>query len=265
VGLVGLAPGTALAAEGGRKARTTPDAVRTSDVPEGTHQLLQLVNQERAAVGAPPVALRDDLVSLAKGFSRKMAVERNLRHNTDFLSPASAARLGASRLGENVAVEPAIDIAHARLMESPGHRANILEPDFRLAGIAVARGDDGSLYVTEDFLAPAQETPEVRPAPAAHPPTSPRHRTLAHPSRATRRPQALPATTPAAPAPPAAATPAPAGPPTAPTPAAVPLEPVAYVRAMPSPGSPAEGRHDPVTFQLLVVGSALALTIRRVW
>lgn len=266
VGLFGLAPRTAQAAEGGRKARTTRDAVRASDVPQDTLHLLQLVNRERAAVGAPPVALRDDLVSLAAGFSRQMAAERNLRHNADFLTPASAARLGASKLGENVAVEPTVDTAHARLMESPGHRANILEPAFRFVGIAVAPGSDGTVYVTEDFLAPTQATPEVSPAPA--PPPSPRHRAPARPSRATRRPAARPPIAPPAPVPPAAATPAPTVPPAAAAPVVLTelLDPVAYVRAIhgDSPGASGEGHHDPASFQLLVVGSALALTIRRV-
>jgi hypothetical protein len=33
---------------------------------------------------------------------------------------------------------------------------------------------------------------------------------------------------------------------------------------MPDPRPSAEGRHDAATFQLLVVGSALALTVRRI-
>jgi hypothetical protein len=267
LGLFCLSPRAALAGEGGgRKSRTgTPaEPARTSDVPEGTHRLLELVNRERAAVGAAPLALRDDLVSLAAGFSRQMAAERNLRHNHDFLSPASAARLGARKLGENVAVEPAVDIAHTRLMASPVHRANILEPEFRFAGMAVARAADGSLYVTQDFLAPFQEA-AVKPAiaaPAAA--VAPRHRGPVRVARAARRSPVK------APAPPAASVAQPVSPPvpvSSPPVVLAPdevLEPVSYVRAMPDPRPSAEGRHDAATFQLLVVGSTLALTVRRI-
>jgi hypothetical protein len=266
LGLFGLVPRPALAAEGGRKSRATAEAPRTSDVPEGTHRLLELVNQERQAAGAPPLALRDDLVSLAAGFSRQMAAERNLHHNGDFLSTASATRLGARKLGENVAVEPAVDVAHARLMESPVHRANILEPDFRFAGIAVARGADGSLYVTEDFLAPMEEVAAVKPVPAAPPAPAPRQR-APRAARATRRPPAPVPVAPAAPAataPPPVSTPAPATSP----PVAVPLdeilEPVAYVRAMPDPEPSPEGHHDAATFKVVVLGAALVLVVRRI-
>ena len=37
-------------------------------------------------------------------------------------------------------------------MDSPGHRANILEPDFRLTAIGAWIREDGTVYFTEIFL-----------------------------------------------------------------------------------------------------------------
>jgi uncharacterized protein YkwD len=268
LGIVDLAPRPALAAEkSARRTRPTRETVSHSDVPEATHQLLSLVNRERAAVGAPPIALRDDLMAVAVRFNRQMAAERTLRHNLDFLSPASAARLGAGLLGENVALEPSVETAHTRLMESPGHRANILEPAYRFAGIAVARAGNGSLFVTEDFLAPAGPSTAVKsPPPATKRPQSP-----APPPRPARQPLVPPPTTTTTTnAAPAAAPPVATGQPTTPAPPVVSdLLPVLLAKAGVGEAPTGEtgssgGRHDPASFQFLVLGSALALTIRRV-
>ena len=45
--------------------------------------------------------------------------------------------------GENLALAPNINLAHQGLMNSPGHRANILSPDFKKVGIGVI---DGGIY-----------------------------------------------------------------------------------------------------------------------
>ena len=53
--------------------------------------------------------------------------------------------------GENLAYAPNVDIAHQGLMNSPGHRANILRPEFGHIGIGVIRSQvQGSMF-TQDF------------------------------------------------------------------------------------------------------------------
>ena len=42
--------------------------------------------------------------------------------------------------GENLALAPSLDIAHTGLMNSPGHRANILNRSFTKVGIGVLDG-----------------------------------------------------------------------------------------------------------------------------
>ena len=67
-----------------------------------------------------------------------------------------AAGIDFRLVGENVAhsLRP-LGAVHAVVdewMASPGHRANILTPDFRRTGVGAAIGKHGSIYVTQLFL-----------------------------------------------------------------------------------------------------------------
>jgi uncharacterized protein YkwD len=53
--------------------------------------------------------------------------------------------------GENLALAPTLDIAHNGLMNSPGHRANILRPQFGRLGIGILDGGRAGLMVTQKF------------------------------------------------------------------------------------------------------------------
>jgi uncharacterized protein YkwD len=44
-----------------------------------------------------------------------------------------------------------VQIAHTGLMKSPGHRANILRPEFGRVGICIMEGGVHGLMVTQDF------------------------------------------------------------------------------------------------------------------
>ena len=54
--------------------------------------------------------------------------------------------------GENLAYAPTVEIAHRGLMNSPGHRANILSPDFTRVGIGVIVAPNGERMFTQDFI-----------------------------------------------------------------------------------------------------------------
>jgi uncharacterized protein YkwD len=53
--------------------------------------------------------------------------------------------------GENLALARTLPAAHRGLMESPGHRANILRPQFGRVGIGVLDGGVHGLMVTQNF------------------------------------------------------------------------------------------------------------------
>lgn len=55
-----------------------------------------------------------------------------------------------SLISENVAEAPSAVQIHTMWMNSPGHRANLLDPNIDAAGISVI-ARDGELYAVEDF------------------------------------------------------------------------------------------------------------------
>ncbi|MFJ5534359.1 CAP domain-containing protein [Streptomyces sp. NPDC093261] len=116
--------------------------------------VLDLVNQERAKVGCSPVTASSDLTELAQGFSDDMAARNFFDHtDPDGKDPWDrAAVLGITDLGgENIArgQSTAQDVMDA-WMNSPGHRANILNCDFKTLGVGVHPGAGGPWW-TQDF------------------------------------------------------------------------------------------------------------------
>ncbi|MCF1595978.1 CAP domain-containing protein [Streptomyces muensis] len=117
-------------------------------------EVLQLVNQERAQVGCSAVAANSSLTDLAQDFSEDMAA-RGFFDHTDpgGLSPWDrAAKAGITDLGgENIArgQSDAAAVMDA-WMNSPGHKANILNCDFKTLGVGVHFGAGGPWW-TQDF------------------------------------------------------------------------------------------------------------------
>jgi uncharacterized protein YkwD len=147
---------------------TTAAPSQPTDVPSAAYQLLSLTNQERAKAGVAPLTMRDDIRQIAIGHSMDMANSGTLYHNDAYFSDSTRARLGAGVLGENVAYGPDIPSIHQGLMNSPGHRANILDARFVYVGMAAVLGRDGEYWVTQDFVQPRGGY--VPPPPAGPPP-----------------------------------------------------------------------------------------------
>jgi uncharacterized protein YkwD len=61
------------------------------------------------------------------------------------------ARIGYLSAGENLALAPSLYLAHSGLMRSPGHRANILRPQFGRLGIGILDTGQHGLMVTQNF------------------------------------------------------------------------------------------------------------------
>ncbi|MFE9252256.1 CAP domain-containing protein [Streptomyces sp. NPDC007088] len=116
--------------------------------------VLSLVNQERASAGCSPVRADAGLASLASDFSRDMAARDFFDHtDPDGDSPWDRAdQAGVSNLGgENIARGQADAAAVMKSwMNSPGHRANILNCDYKTLGVGVHFGSGGPWW-TQDF------------------------------------------------------------------------------------------------------------------
>ena len=104
-------------------------------------QLLELVNQERAAAQLQPLQWDAGLAHAAQTHALAMAAAHELSHQLrneaslpTRLTSASSLRMDAE--GENVAMDVTVESAHQHLMHSPPHRANILDGHFNYAGFA---------------------------------------------------------------------------------------------------------------------------------
>ena len=120
----------------------------------GEQQLVQLVNQERANRGLPPLAVDQRLTQAARKHTELMAEHKALSHRFDG-EPTMDLRFADENLrsdqqAENIALNEDVRSAHEALMGSPAHRASILNSNYNVVGIAVLRSGN-HVYVTEDF------------------------------------------------------------------------------------------------------------------
>ena len=123
--------------------------------PELEAQMLELVNREREAAGLAPLAADPELTEVARQHSADMFRRGYFAHVTpENRSPFDRIReaeIRFSAAGENLALAPSVQIAHSGLMKSPGHRANILRPQFGRVGIGIMDGGTRGLMVTQNF------------------------------------------------------------------------------------------------------------------
>lgn len=122
---------------------------------ESESKMLQLINEERKKAGLNELTINEKAVEVARKHSRDMFERGYFAHvNPDGLSPFDRMEKGGVTFmvaGENLALAPDVDMAHKGLMDSPGHRANILSPDFKRVGIGVIDGGKYGKMFTQNF------------------------------------------------------------------------------------------------------------------
>lgn len=118
-------------------------------------KMLELVNCERKAAGLELLEADDTLRDVARSHSADMFARSYFSHMTpegltsfDRMHEAGISFLMA---GENIALAPTLSMAHNGLMNSAGHRANILRPQFKKVGIGIIDGDIYGLMITQLF------------------------------------------------------------------------------------------------------------------
>lgn len=123
--------------------------------PDLEAQMLEMVNRERVANGLKPLAPDPELTEVARRHSADMLTRGYFAHNTpEGKSPFDRMRESGVQFltaGENLALAPTVSIAHTGLMNSPGHRANILRPQFGRLGIGIMDGGVNGIMVSQEF------------------------------------------------------------------------------------------------------------------
>jgi serralysin len=132
--------------------------------------MLELVNAERAANGVQPLAFDFQLNDSAELHSQWMIATDTFSHTgangstpTERMVAAGYQLTGSWTTGENLAwaslrppagTQDEVELLHQNLMNSPGHRANILAASFREVGIGFELGEfqgyQGA-FVTQNF------------------------------------------------------------------------------------------------------------------
>jgi len=131
-----------------------PPVMQTVDS-ESEQIMLDLVNQERVKDGERPLTLSIPLQQVGREYGRQMLSYGFFSHESqiDGTSPSQRverAGIDYTVTGENLAYAPDVYVAHQGLMNSPGHRKNILSPEYSKVGIGVIdAGIYGRIFVQE--------------------------------------------------------------------------------------------------------------------
>jgi len=121
---------------------------------DSENSMLEMVNKERESRGFAPLAMDNSLQQLARDYAQAMLSKGYFSHYTpEGLSPfdrMEARDIVFTYAGENLAFSANVELAMQGLMNSPGHKANILSPNFHRAGIGVIdAGIYGEMFVQE--------------------------------------------------------------------------------------------------------------------
>jgi uncharacterized protein YkwD len=129
-----------------RVAATPNQVTRPQDATEAERELLALLNRDRAAAGLRALQSDARLQGIARGHSREMARTGEVVHVSD-KSGSAVDRVRAAHvspvprtLAENVGRAFSAAEVEQGFMGSPGHRANVLNPNMTHVGIGVAVG-----------------------------------------------------------------------------------------------------------------------------
>ncbi|MEU6081127.1 CAP domain-containing protein [Streptomyces sp. NPDC047108] len=147
----------ATGAEAPAKAGTGQAKPKTGVLRSAARQVVRLINAKRTAAGCRPLRVSRKLSQAAKGHADDMAKTGKLSHTApDGSRPSTrAARAGYggwSAIGENIARGQRSPAQVTQdWMNSPGHRANILNCGYKEIGVGVRESESGGRWWSQSF------------------------------------------------------------------------------------------------------------------
>lgn len=208
---------------------------------------ISAINSARASDGLGALGVNLALEAVATTWAQSMATTQVLSHNLNLPNLAPSDWMN---LGENVGEGPSCSAIATAFMNSPEHKANILDTAYSVVGVGVVLDGNGTMWVTEDFMgtgaaAPSNPAPAPQPVTPSTPPPAPAHTTAPAPVHTTAPAPAPVHITAPAPAP-VHTTPAPK-PVTPSTPAAAATTPPPAPAPSPTVTEPAPQLANPIT------------------
>lgn len=139
---------------------------------EAEKRLLALVNRDRQAAGLAALLWDERVALVSRSHSEEMRRTKNVAHISPTTGSAAdrvrAAKIKTAVVLENVARAYGVGEAHQGLMNSPGHRANIMARSATHIGIGMVFGEEVSgrreIFITQVFT---RVPPKVEPGKAA--------------------------------------------------------------------------------------------------
>lgn len=123
-----------------------------NDLLQVARQVIVLVNQERGKQGLPALRENAQLMDSASVRSQELVTKFAHERPNGEQGYQLAFRAGFNTVGENIAYGYlSAEQVMEGWMNSPGHRANILNTGFSEIGVGCYRGSDGRLYWTQLF------------------------------------------------------------------------------------------------------------------
>lgn len=103
-------------------------------------QMVEQTNAQRVKYGLPPLAIDQSLEKTARSHAVWMTNNHAMQHSNQ-------------NVGENIAMgQHTTGEAVTDWMNSPGHRANILNSSYKRTGVAAFQTPDGTIYWCQQFL-----------------------------------------------------------------------------------------------------------------
>jgi uncharacterized protein YkwD len=109
--------------------------------------VLDQINAQRAQSGLSGLLPSPDAMNKAQAWADQLARNGRLSHST----LSSGMPEGWTKLGENVGRGPSIDAVFQGFLQSPAHRANLVDAAYNWGGTGVAVAADGTVYVVQVF------------------------------------------------------------------------------------------------------------------
>lgn len=118
-------------------------------------RIVELVNEERTKAGLDPVALRQDVTQAA--YVRAREIEKSFSHTrpngSNFSTALKEAGVSYRTAGENIAWgQRTPEEVMQGWMNSAGHRANILNPNYTSIGVGYHQSAAGVNYWSQLFV-----------------------------------------------------------------------------------------------------------------
>lgn len=141
------------------KIEPSVDDVPVADPLEAERRVLGLVNRDRQTAGLPPLQWDERVAEVARAHSQEMRKTKIVAHVSQTTGSAAdrvrVAKIKTAVVLENVARAYGLGEAHQGLMNSPGHRANLLSGSATHIGVGITFGEEVSgrreIFITQVF------------------------------------------------------------------------------------------------------------------